>query len=275
MMKQLTKAGHFLFGFGLVALGVHQILLKDFRSEILAPFPSWLHTFIAFPILAGVALIFCGVIISAVLKTSLSFKKNTCLYLAFCFLVIIITCHLPYILIISPDKVTRIDVWFGAGEELAYCGGALVMAGSFSASNNTDKGKNPLILWMEKLIPLGRIFFSILIILFGSAHFIFTDVVADMVPKFFGSQLFWTYFAGAALIASSIAIILRIWVKTVALLLAIMLLLFFIFFHIPDAIANPYTAMGSEIVRAIVALLFCGIALVISTSAIQQKKIAA
>jgi uncharacterized membrane protein YphA (DoxX/SURF4 family) len=85
-----------------------------------------------------------------------------------------------------------------------------------------------------------------------------------MVPRFFGIPVFWTYFAGAALIGAGVAIIFKIWIKPVAFLLAIMLFLFFIFFHVPDAIANPYTSGGTEIVRAIIALLFSGIALVIA-----------
>ncbi len=265
-MKQLTKIGHLLYGLGMIALGVHQLLMKDFRPEILPPFPAWAHKYIALPILTGVALILFGTVISGLIKTKPVIKKNTCLYLGFCFLVLIIVCHLPYILIFSPDKVSRLDVWFGAGEELAYCGGAFVMAGSFSESNFIEGKKSFFLLWMEKLIPFGRVFFALLMLLFGCSHFVFTDFVSTMVPKWAGAPLFWTYFAGVALIGSSIAIIFKIWIKTVALLLAIMLFLFFIFFHVPDAIANPYTGNGNEIVRAIIALLFCGIALVISTT---------
>ena len=265
-MTQLTKIGRLLYGIGLVAVGVHQLLLKDFRPEILSPFPAWPHEYVVFPILAGIALIFSGALISGLFKTKPVIKKNTCLYLGFCFLALIITCHLPYILIFSPDKASRLDVWFGAGEELAYCGGAFVMAGSFSESNFREGEKNFFQLGLEKLIPLGRVFYAILILLFGCSHFVFTDFVSTMVPKWIGAPLFWTYFAGVALVGSSIAIIFKIWIRVVALLLAIMLFLFFIFFHVPDAIANPYASNGNEIVRAIVALLFCGIALVISST---------
>lgn len=269
-MTPLTKIGRSLYAIGLIAIGIHQLLLKDFRPEILAPFPAWPHAYIAFPILAGMALICSGIIISGLFKTKSVTKKNTCLYLGFCFLALIITSHLPYILIFSADKDSRLDVWFGAGEELAYCGGAFVMAGSFSESNLSERRKNFFHIWLEKLIPLGRIFFAILMLLFGCSHFIFTDFVSTMVPKWAGAPLFWTYFAGAALIGSSIAIVFKIWIKVVALLLAIMLFCFFIFFHVPDAIANPYVSNGNEIVRAIVALLFCGIALVISSTMVSK-----
>ena len=272
-MKQLTKIGRFLYGIGIVALGIHQLIIKDFRPEILPPFPQWAHKYIVFPILAGVALIIAGTIISGLFKIKSVNAKKICLYLGLCFLVLIITCHLPYILIFSPDKVSRLDVWFGAGEELAYCGGAFVMAGSFSENDFSTGGKNSLELLLEKLIPVGRIFYSTLIILFGSTHFIFTDFVSTMVPRWMGAPVFWTYFVGTALIGSGISIIFKIWIKPAAFLLAIMLLLFFIFFHVPDAIANPYVSGGTEIVRAIVALLFCGIALVIASTNDAKKSI--
>jgi uncharacterized membrane protein YphA (DoxX/SURF4 family) len=265
-MKQLTKIGRLLYGIGIAALGIHQLIIKDFRTEILPPFPAWAHRYSVFPILTGVALILAGAIISGLFKIKPGNAKNVCLYLGLCFLVLIIACHLPYNLIFSPDKASGLDVWFGAGEELAYCGGAFVMAGSFSDNGASSSRKNSFELLLEKLIPVGRIFYSILIILFGCTHFVLTDFVSTMVPKFMGVPVFWTYFVGIALIGSGIAIIFKIWLRAVALLLAIMLMLFFIFFHVPDALANPYVSGGTEIVRAIVALLFCGIALVIAST---------
>ena len=263
-MKQKIKIGHFLYGIGIAAVGLHQILIEDFRPEILPPFPAWAHKYIIFPILTGIVLIFCGSVISGLIKIKPVKTKNICLYLGSGFLALIIICQLPYILIISHEKISSLDVWFSAGEELAYCGGAFVMAGSYSEDNFNYERKNFFVLWLEKLVPLGRIFFSLLILLFGCTHFVFTDFVSTMVPKWLGAPIFWTYFAGVALIGSSLAIIFKIWIKPIAFLLAIMLFLFFIFFHVPDALQNPYASHGNEIVRALVALLFCGIALVIS-----------
>ncbi len=272
-MKQLIKIGRLFYGIGIVAVGVHQLIIKDFRPEILPPFPTWAHQYIVFPILAGTALLFAGILISGLFTSKLVNAKNICLYLGFCFLALIITCHLPYILLLSPDKASRLDVWFGAGEELAYCGGAFVTAGSFSDNRSGMGRRNSFTLLLEKLIPPGRIFYSILIILYGCSHFVFTDFVSGMVPKWFGVPVFWTYFAGVALIGSGIAIIFKIWIKPIAFLLAIMLFLFFIFFHVPDAIAKPYVGGGNEIVRAIVALLFCGIALVIAVTNGTKKEV--
>lgn len=271
-MNQLTKTGRLFYGIGLIALGIHQLILKDFRPEILPPFPAWAHEYIIFPVLAAIALLFAGIIISGLVKIKRVSTKMVCLYLGFCFLVLIVTCHLPYILIVSPDKPSRLDVWFGVGEALAYGGGAFVMAGSFTEDGSSARRKGFFELWLEKLIPVGRIFYSILIILFGCSHIVFTDFVSTMVPKWIGAPFFWTYFVGTALIGSGIAIIFKIWIKPIAFLLAIMLFLFFIFFHVPDAIANPYASGGNEIARAFVALLFCGIALVIASTNGAKKR---
>ncbi|PWT70430.1 MAG: hypothetical protein C5B59_20645 [Bacteroidetes bacterium] len=205
----LIRIGRFLYGFSFVAVGLHQIIIKDFRPEILPPFSAWAHAYKIFPILTGVVLVIAGISIS------LFSAKNVCLFLGFLFLGLIVTCHLPYILFISPDKLTNIVTWFAAGEALAYSGGAFVMAGSFSGTP----------------IPLGRIFFALLIVLFGCSHFVFPVDVSAMVPKFLGAPMFWTYFVGAALIACGTAIIFNILTELSAWLLACMLLLFFLFFH--------------------------------------------
>ncbi|MEO8110036.1 MAG: DoxX family membrane protein [Ginsengibacter sp.] len=270
-MKQLTKIGRLFYGIGIAFLGIHQLVIKDFRPEILSPFPAWPHKFIVFPILTGIALIFAGTIISGLLKIKFISTKNICVYLGFCFLALFLTSHLPYILILSPDKASRLEVWFGAAEALAYSGGAFVMAGSFPENSFSGGRKNFFTSLLENLIPCGRIFFSILIILFGWSHFVFTDFVSTMVPKWLPAPMFWTYFVGVALISSGIAIIFKIWIRPITFLLAIMLFLFFIFFHVPDAMANPSMGGGNEIVRAIIALLFCGIALVIALTNDRKK----
>jgi uncharacterized membrane protein YphA (DoxX/SURF4 family) len=262
-MKELIKIGRAFYGIGVVALGIHQIIIKKFRSEILSPFPAWAHNNIIFPILTGIALIFAGIIISGVFKIKFIDTKKVCLYLGFCFLVAIITSHLPYIIMLSADKTPDFQVWIDALEELTYSGGAFVMAGSF-AENNSAGGEKNFTAFLEKLIPCGRVFYSILMILFGLSHFAFAKFLVTMVPKWLPAPMFWTYFFGVALIIAGISIIFKILIKPIALLLALTLLLFFLFFHIPDAIANPSAGGGNEIVRAFIALLFCGIALVIA-----------
>lgn len=269
-MEKLIKIGRFFYGIGVVALGIHQIIIKNFRSEILSPFPAWAHENVIFPIFTGIALIFAGIVISGIIKMKFIDTKKVCLYLGFCFIALIITSHLPYILTL--DKTPDFQVWINALEELTYSGGAFVMAGSFT-ENTSAGGKKNFTSLLEKLIPCGRVFYSILMILFGLSHFAFANFIATMVPKWLPAPMFWTYFFGVALVIAGISIIFKILIKPIALLLALTLLLFFLFFHIPDAIANPSAGGGNEIVRAFVALLFCGIALVIALTNDRKREV--
>ncbi|RED26317.1 DoxX-like protein [Flavobacterium cutihirudinis] len=271
-MEKLIKIGRLFYGIGVVALGIHQLIIKKFRSEILAPFPAWAHNNSIFPILVGIALLLAGIIISGVFTVRFIDTKKVCLYLGFGFLVSVIASHLPYIIMLSAEKTPDFQVWINAIEALTYSGGAFVMAGSF-AENNIIRSEKNFTSILEKLIPFGRIFYSILIILFGLSHFAFASFIATMVPKWLPAPMFWTYFFGVALVVSGISIIFKLLIKPIALLLAFTLLLFFLFFHIPDAFANPSEGGGNEIVRALICLLFCGIALVIALTNNRKKQI--
>ncbi len=271
-MKGLIKIGRLFYGIGIIALGVHQLIIKDFRSEILSPFPAWAHEYSIFSILTGIALILAGIIISGIIKIKFVDTKKTCLYLGFGFLAAFIVSHLPFIFIFNTDKASVTQIWINALEELTYSGGAFVIAGSFTEYNSN---KNKFTEFLEKLIPFGRIFYSLLMLLFGLSHFLFAQFVSTMVPKWLPGTMFWTYFVGVALICSGISIIFKLWIKPISLLLALMLLLFVLFFHIQDAIANPTVGGGNEIVRGLIALLFCGIALVIALTNDSKKQLVA
>lgn len=272
-MKGLIKIGRLFYGIGIIALGIHQLIIKDFRSEILSPFPTWAHQYPVFSILTGIVLILAGIIISGIITIKFVDTKKVCLYLGFAFLAAFIVSHLPFIFIFNTDKTAATQIWINAIEELTYSGGAFVLAGSFT-EQESNKDANKFDAFLEKLIPVGRIFYSLLMLLFGLSHFLFAQFVSTMVPKWLPGTMFWTYFVGVALICSGISIIFKLWIKPISLLLALMLLLFVLFFHIQDAIANPTVGGGNEIVRAIIALLFCGIALVIALTNDSKKELA-
>ncbi len=262
-MNNFIKIGRVFYSIGIIAYGIQQIVIKDFRSVIIPEFPAWIHRYVALPYITGIALIIAGIIISGVFKIKGVNPGTLCLYLGLYFLSLIIICHLPYRLLISPYKAKHLGVWTDALKELAFAGGAFVMANSFLKKNISGTKKNWFESVLEKLIPFGRIFFSTTMISFGIDHLYYTESVSAMVPKWIGMQTFWTYFAAVALIGSGVAIILKIFIKPIALLLAIMLFLWVFLVHIPGAIDNPYGLHGNNMVSAFDALLFSGIALVI------------
>ncbi len=263
-MTNLIKTGRLFFGLGIIAYGIQQIVIRDFRPQILPGFPAWAHEYSIFAIVTGVIMVITGLIISGIFKVTEANKKIISLYLGFYFLALIIVSHIPYLLFVYPHKLSHLGSWGDALKELAFSGGAFVMAGSFSDNSSPSNRNNFFESLLEKLIPIGRIFFCTTIILFGCNHFVYD--ISTMVPKWFGMPIFWSYFGGAALIGSGIAIMFKIFLKPVALLLALMLFLWFVSLHVPNAIADPYVGRGNRIVSAFDALLFCGVALVLSQS---------
>ena len=246
------------FCVGMAGIAIQQFIYGDSRPVILPPQPACLHAsaIIAYVIAAAI-IIACFFILFE--------KKNAVaqLLLAGFLLLLFLFAQCPYILWIQPNSPKHLGLWTDPLKELALSGGAFVMAGLLKAES-TATTNNPMLHRLEKIIPKGKIFFSITMFLFGLDHFYYTDFVATLVPAWMPGHIFWTYFAGIALMASAICIILKIWITQVALLLSIMLFIWLLILHIPRSIADPYSGNGNEITSVFEALAFSGIALAIS-----------
>jgi len=263
-MERLNKTGRSFYGFCMLTLGYHQLFYVDFRTVILPPWPSWRASPGILAYLAGAALIGAGL--------AIIFEKKgrvVALVLGGILLALVVFWHLPYMLFVFPHHLWHLGVWTDAGKELALSGGAFVVAGSFPEEKANESS---LVRLLETFIPLGGIFFSITMITFGIDHFLYTEHVATMVPRWIPGHIFWTYFAGAALICSGTAIIFKIKLRVVALLQGTMIFLWFVLLHIPDAIAHPFIAKGNEVVSAADALGFSGIAFVLASGARLRRK---
>jgi uncharacterized membrane protein len=255
-MKNLLKPARISYGIMIAALAIQQIFYKDFRPVILPPWHLSIAGYAIYVYLISAVLIAAGVaIIFEVGSRPVSLILGGVLLLLFCI------CQIPYELISDPN-FKHFGVWVSALKELAMAGGAFVVAGSFMTK---DEGKeNSLIALLERLIPLGSVFFCITMISFGIDHFLYPDGVSTLVPGWMPWHLFWTYFAGIALICSGLAITLRIKLKLSSLLLALMVFLWLILLHIPRAIADPYSLQGNEVSSVFEAFGFSGIAFLIA-----------
>lgn len=261
-MFNLTKLGRLFYGLGIIVYGIHQIVIRDFRPQILPDFPSWVHTMVIFPIVTGLAMIAAGLLVSGIINVDVDLKKKVSLYMGFYFFALIFLSHIPYLLFVYPHKLSHLGSWGDLLHDVAFSGASFTIAGSFLYEPSEQTQEQVLNNLIRKLIPVGRFLYCTTIILFGCNHFAYD--ISFMVPAWLGMQTFWSYFGGAALIASGAAILFKLFLKPVALLLALMLFLWFIVLHAPNAIAHPYAGRGNSIVSAFDALLFCGTALVIS-----------
>jgi uncharacterized membrane protein len=268
-MISFQKIGSLFYGIGIIVYGIQQIIICDFRPQILPDFPKWAHTFIIFPIITGIAMIIMGLVISGIIKAKEDIKKRASLYLGFYFLALIFLSHIPYLLFVYPHKLSHLGSWGDALKELAFSGGSFIIANSFSHRLFSFTKYNSFNHALEKLVPLGRIFYCTTIILFGCNHFAYD--LSGMVPKWLCISVFWSYFGGTALIMAGTAILFKVWLQPIAFLLALMLFLWFIILHLPNAIADPYSGRGNAIVSAFDALLFSGVALVLADTKIKTN----
>jgi uncharacterized membrane protein len=244
----------------LIVFGVHQCYYADLRTVFLPPWPLWR---VEDPsILAYVT----GVIFIAVALSILFSKKGkeSALVLGTILLAITLFWHLPYILFIQPHQIRHLGIWAEASKCLALAGGALVVAGSFIEESKQPGNKSAIMKIFGKLIAFGPICFCITMIEFGVDHFLYIDSIKTLVPAWIPGNIYWTYFAGVALIASGIAIIFRVKVQIIAILLGVMIFLWLVMLHIPRAIELPELANGNEIVSSADALAFSGIAFIIA-----------
>ena len=89
---------------------------------------------------------------------------------------------------------------------------------------------------MNKLSTIGRILFALPFGIFGINHFIMKDVFTGMLTSFIPGGGYTIILTGMALIAASISIIAKRYIRISCLLLAFMLLVFILTIHIPNLI---------------------------------------
>jgi uncharacterized membrane protein len=257
-MQNLTKAGRAFYGIGIAGIGIQEFIYSEFRPMLLPYWSSFFPGQYTLAYITGALLILAG--------ASIIFSKNArtvSILLGIFFSLLFLCFHVYYQLFLIPYDF-HFGNWTNALKELAFSGGAFVVASSFPETR--------LFINNKMLLTLGRIFFSIMLIVFGIDHFLYIDFVAPLVPNWIPGHIFWTYFGAVALIGSGVCIILKIKIRLVGMLLGSMLLLWFIILHIPRAIADPLAEKGNEITSVFQALAFSGIAFVIAISAGTRKK---
>jgi len=257
----LADVGRIFYGTAVAAMGVQTIYYNDLPYMLIPPthFPATILIVLTY--ISGILLILAGAcIIFKKRPKPMSLLLGTILLLIFCFY------YIPYEFM-DTSNYMHLGEWENAEKELALSSGAFVIAGCFS-----EKKENPLFRLLAKLIPLGPVFFSITITSFGIDHFLYAKDVSDYIPSWIPNHMFWTYFAGTALIGSGMAIMLKIKTGLSAGLLGTMIFTWFIILHIPKVVtASSAADREGEITSAFLALAYSGIAFVIASPVKKQE----
>ncbi len=86
---------------------------------------------------------------------------------------------------------------------------------------------------MKNMTTIGRILYAIPFAIFGINHFLMTDYYLGMLTSFIPLGAYTIVLTGIMLIAASISILFKIYVKFSTIMLAILLFVFIITIHIP------------------------------------------
>jgi uncharacterized membrane protein len=268
---RVIGAGRIFFALALIGIGGQHFFFRQFVPMVVPVWPAWIPGGLFWVFLVGTILIGGGVAILA--GTMLAgpilapIKARTAAtVVAALFLFSFLLLHTPAN-IRSP--VTSVEGWADALTAFTFAGGCLVVAGTFPQSAAGSRG-NP-IGWLEKLIPLGMYPLAIMVIVFGTDHFLNVPLMASMVPAWIPGHVFWTYFAGAALIAAGVAMIVRVKARLAATLLGAMLLIWVLILHIPRAMADPYSGVGGEWTSVFEALAASGVAFILGQTLAERS----
>src|SRR5262249_50754310 len=159
--------------------------------------------------------------------------------------------------------------WTYAGKALALSGGAFAVGGSVLATGKRFGDSSQSVNSNARLILIGRICLGLFMILCGIEHFLFAEFVATLVPAWIPGHLFWTYFAGVALIAGGLGIILPMTARLAALLSGLMVFLWFVLLHIPRAVSAGHDR--NEWIAVFEALAVSGIAFVLAGAVYKEQ----
>jgi uncharacterized membrane protein len=252
--KNLLSAWRAFYCIGVAGIALQQLYYGEFRPALILQWPAWLPLMAFFTDLTSAALIFLCFLI--ILNRS---GRTWALVLAILFMFLFLAFQVPFMLFVYTEPL-EIGAWTNPLKTLAISGGALVVAGSFQ-----DENKNTLVQkFFSPFIPLGKFFFSFMLIIFGIEHLVYTAFVATLVPSWIPWPVFWTYVAAIALIGGGMAIMFNIKRRTVAKLAGIMLFIWFLILHIPRAIEYPDVLKGNELTSVFQALAFSAVAFLIA-----------
>jgi hypothetical protein len=79
---------------------------------------------------------------------------------------------------------------------------------------------------VDKIMPVGRLFFAIPLAVFGSEHFTLTAIIAALVPRWIPAHTFWVYLAGLAFLGAAVSIAVIVQARLAAALVGMTLLIF-------------------------------------------------
>lgn len=250
----VLRIGRLFFAVAFLGLGVEHFVFQEFITGRAMPWPAALPGKAVWAYASGAIVVGMAVAVGTG-----KWARVAATSVAVVILLWALVRHAPVVVTESLFAPS----WTRAGKALTFFGGALAVAGTFpaeGASRAALLGK--LLSLSDELILLGRICLGTFLLITGVQHFIYTSFVASLIPGWFpGDAVWWTRFAGVALIAGGLGLLVLRTARLAALLSGLMVFCWLWIVHVP----RTFTSV-SDGIAVFEALAVSGIAFVIAGS---------
>jgi uncharacterized membrane protein len=254
-MGILTPLGRFFIAVAMVVFGLQHFFYLEFVTRVFPKLPPWIPGRSALAVVFGAILVLAGLAMM-----SLRTARLAALLLGSLILISFALLYLPALITTPPNG----GLWTAAGKGLALAGSCFLVAGSLPLKlDGPARSLGGVAKTLEKLIPAGRYLLAAFLILGGIEHFIYVPFVASLVPSWIPGHIFWTYFAGVALIAGGVGMCVGPTTRLAGFLSGLMIFLWVILLHIPRAMADIHHS--NETTAVFEALAFSGAAFLVAT----------
>lgn len=255
-MDKIVRVGRLFFAVAIIAFGILQFIFGDFVPGRAPAWPVSIPGRLIWAYVSGAILITAGLAISFGKKA----RWAALLSGAMIFLWALLR-HIP----VAAAAPAFGGEWTSMGKALVLFGGAFAVAGSLPEEKSSrTRALTAFVNSKEGFTYLGRICLGLFMILCGIQHFLFVEFVATLVPAWIPGAVFWTYFAGVALIAGGAGLLLPQTARLAAALSGLMIFLWVVMLHIPRAVAAPAAQSRNEWTAVFEALAISGIAFVLA-----------
>jgi uncharacterized membrane protein len=245
-MDRLVPVGRAFFAIGLIAFAIEQLLFGDFIPGRAPEWPAGLPGRLAWAYGTGAVFLASGIAMLLGRRAREAGVVAGALIFAWALLR-----HIPLAL---ADTIYG-GAWTNLGKALAFFGGAFAVGGAVAPEK-------------PAFLHLGRGALGAFLVSSGVQHFLFVPFVASLVPAFVPGPVFWTYFAGVALIAGGLGLVVPPTRRWAGVLTGLMIFLWVLMLHLPRALAAADAAAARNEWTAVFEALTCsGIALVLAGTA--------
>ncbi|HEX7020769.1 MAG TPA: hypothetical protein VF159_12195 [Gemmatimonadaceae bacterium] len=216
-----TDVGSRVLGIGVMAIGVVGLAIGDFLPG--QPVPAGLPGRGVLAYVAGAFLLLAG----AAVVWGKTVRWGATALTAYYAIVVMILLN-GRVLIAHYAEFLAYE---GAAIQLAITVGLLIV---YAARADIDAAL------AARLVRFGQLTFGVCALIFGAAHFVYTNLTAPLVPTWLPpGQQFWAYATGGCLIAAGVAILTGVQARLAAILLTAMFASFGVLVHARMLLADP------------------------------------